>query len=96
MLELNQRIKPDPDVIVTELEGKEAVLLHLGTKMYFTLNETGLRIWQMLSSGLTPGEISDGLLREFDISPEKARESVLNLINELIGEKLANVLQEKR
>lgn len=58
MIQLNQHITPDPEVIVTELEGKEAVLLHLGTRMYFTLNETGLRIWQMLSSGLTPGEIS--------------------------------------
>ncbi|QII11529.1 hypothetical protein KsCSTR_21500 [Candidatus Kuenenia stuttgartiensis] len=59
MLELNYRVTPDPDVVITELEGKEAVLLHLGTKMYFTLNETGLWIWQMLSSGLTPGEISE-------------------------------------
>ncbi|SOH02577.1 PqqD family protein [Candidatus Kuenenia stuttgartiensis] len=59
MLELNYRVTPDPDVVITELEGKEAVLLHLGTKMYFTLNETGLRIWQMFSSGLTVGEISE-------------------------------------
>lgn len=91
MIPLNQHITPDPEVIVTELEGKEAVLLHLGTRMYFTLNETGLRIWQMLSSGLTPGEISERLLKEFDISPEKARESVLNLIHELIREKLVRV-----
>lgn len=40
MIQLNQQVTPDPDVIVMELEGKEAVLLHLGTKMYFTLNET--------------------------------------------------------
>ena len=92
MLGLNYKVVPDKDVIVTELEGKEAVLLHLGTKMYFTLNETGLCIWQMLNSGLTPGEISERFLSEFDVSPEKARESVLNLINELIQEKLVKVV----
>ena len=91
MLELNYRVTPDKDVIITELEGKEAVLLHLGTKMYFTLNETGLRIWQMLSSGLTPEEISKRVSGEFDVSPEKAIESVLNLIDELIREKLVKV-----
>lgn len=92
MLELNQRVKPDPDVVITELEGKEAVLLHLGTKMYFTLNETGLRIWQMLTNGLTPEGINERLSSEFDVSLEKARESVLNLVNELIREKLVKVL----
>lgn len=92
MLELNYRVTPNPEVVITELEGKEAVLLHLGTKMYFTLNETGLRIWQMLSSGLTPGEISEIIQNEFDVLPEKAGESVLNLIHELIREKLVQVV----
>lgn len=92
MIQLNQHVTPDPEVVITELEGaKEAVLLHLGTKMYFTLNETGLRIWQMLNSGLTPGEISKRFSGEFDVSPEKAKESVLNLIDELITEKLVKV-----
>ncbi|MCL4728211.1 MAG: PqqD family peptide modification chaperone, partial [Candidatus Kuenenia stuttgartiensis] len=63
-----------------------------GTKMYFTLNETGLRIWQMLSSGLTAGEISEIIQNEFDVLPEKARESVLKLIHELIREKLVKVV----
>ena len=95
MLDLNCRIKPDPEVVITELEeDKEAVLLHLGTKAYFTLNDTGLRIWQMLSSGLTPGEICKKLPEEFDVSSEKAKESVINLINELITEKLVRVVDE--
>ena len=94
MLELNHRVKPDLDVVFTELENKEAVLLHLGTKMYYSLNETGLRIWQMLSSGLTLGEISKGLEGEFDVTPEKAKESVINLIGELITEKLVEVVDE--
>lgn len=91
MLDLNCRIKPDPEVVMTELEGKEAVLLHLGTKAYYTLNETGLYIWQMLSNDITPGEICKKLPEEFDVSPEKAEESVLKLIGELINEKLVRI-----
>ncbi len=94
MINLNQKVKPDPDVVVTELEIKEAVLLHLGTKNYFTLNDTGLRIWQMLSSGLTPMEICKRLQEEYDVSPEKAKESVLNLIGELVDEKLVKCVDE--
>ena len=94
MVELNHRVKPDSDVVITELEGKEAVLLNLATKMYYTLNETGLRIWQMLSSGRTLGEISETLSGDFDVTPEKAKESVFNLIGELTAEKLVKVLDE--
>ena len=94
MIEINHRVKPGPDVVITELEGKEAVLLNLATKMYYTLNETGLRIWQMLSSGRTFGEISETLSGEFDVTPEKAKESVFNLIGELTAEKLVKVVDE--
>ena len=94
MVEINHRAKPDSDVVVTELEGKEAVLLNLTTKMYYTLNETGLHIWQMLSSGRTLGEISETLSGEFDVTPEKAKESVFNLIGELTAEKLVKVVDE--
>ncbi len=94
MTELHNIIKPDPDVVITELEDSEAVLLHLGTKMYFTLNETGLRVWQLMSSGLTPGEIITKLTDEFNVTQEKARECVQNLIDELINEKLVRVVDE--
>ena len=88
MLTLNDKIKPDPDVVVTELDDKEAVLLHLGTKMYFTLNETGIRIWQLLSEGHSIGEASETIHNEYDILPDAAQKSVLNLTQELIAEKL--------
>lgn len=93
MIELNQKVQPDTDVVITELEeGKEAVLLHLGTKAYFTLNETGLRIWELLSGGFTLDETGEKLLEEFDVSREKSRESVLALVRELVHEKLVKVL----
>jgi PHD/YefM family antitoxin component YafN of YafNO toxin-antitoxin module len=94
MIELNHRVKPDSDVVITELEGKEAVLLNLATKMYYTLNETGLRIWQLLGSCGTLEEISERLQSEFDVSHKKAKGSVLNLIGKLIKEKLVKVVDE--
>ena len=87
-MELNQAVKPNPEVICTDVGGKEAVLLHVDTKKYYSLNQTGLRIWQMLSDGRTPADIIEGLVAEFDVTPEKARESVIDLMNELISEKL--------
>jgi hypothetical protein len=88
MIDPEQKATPDPDVVITELENQEAVLLHLRTKHYFTLNATGLRIWQLLVEGLSFNAISERLSEEFDVTPAKAQESVLKLISELDAEKL--------
>ena len=87
-MDFTQTVKPDPEVVFTDMGGKEAVLLHLDTKKYYSLNQTGLRIWQMLGEGKTPADIVDQLQAEFDVTPERARESVISLMNELITEKL--------
>jgi len=94
MPELNRKVKPERDVIVTELENKEAVLLNLSTKRYYTLNETGFRIWELADNGLTLDEICGKLQEKFDITPEKVKESVLNIIGELITEKLIKVVND--
>jgi hypothetical protein len=88
MSELPQAIILNPDVIFTDVGNKEAVLLHLGTKKYYSLNETGVYIWKMLESGLTPENVTQKLQNEFEISPSKAIESVLTLLNDLVSEKL--------
>ena len=48
----------------------------------------------MADDGLMLEEISEKLQEEFDVTPEKAKESVLNLIDELITEKLVKVVDE--
>jgi len=57
--------------------------------MYYSLNPTGERIWQGLKDGLSLGEISRTLQEEFDVDPEVADKSVLELVNELCEQKLA-------
>jgi len=83
MYSLTQKARPHPQVVSTELDEKEMVLLHMETQIYFSLNVTGLRIWAGVQQGLTFGEISQQLCEEFHVNSEQATTSVLNLINEL-------------
>ncbi len=92
MLTTHTKAAPDPEVLYTRLKSGEAVLLHLGTKPYFSLNETGSQIWHLMSEGSTLGEISQELESEFDVTPERAQQSVMNLTDELVREKLAHVV----
>lgn len=93
MLTTSDKAIPDSDVIVTELDG-EAVLLNLETKLYFSLNATGVTIWKLLDEGLTLGQIGKRLFQEYDVTPEKAQQCVLDLVGQLNDEKLVSVTRD--
>jgi hypothetical protein len=44
MLTSDTPVRPHPSVVFTCLDAAEAALLHLGTKRYYALNETGARV----------------------------------------------------
>lgn len=91
MLKPQDKALPDGDVVVTELDG-EGVLLHLGTKQYFSLNTTGLKIWQMLAAELSLGEVGERLCQEYGIAPERAERCVADLVAQLRREQLVSVI----
>jgi Coenzyme PQQ synthesis protein D (PqqD) len=88
MIALEERVHPHPQVVDTELDGGEVVLLHLDSKIYYSLNPTGWRIWQGLKQGLTLSGISRRLQEEFDVDADRADRSVLDLVNDLAKQKL--------
>ena len=86
---LDDKISPSSEVVDTTLNEGEVVLLHLESKMYYSLNPTGERIWRGLKEGVSLNEISQRLQDEFDVDKEQADRSVLDLVNELCEQKLA-------
>jgi hypothetical protein len=93
MFMLDQRLRPHPDAVDTELDTNELVLLHLESKTYYSLNSTGLQVWKGLKEGLSLREISHRLQREFEVDPERADSSVLRIAGELSREKLVEAAE---
>ena len=85
---LDERFRPHSEVVDTKLDDGEVVLLHLESKMYYSLNSTGERIWQGLKEGLSLRAISRRLQEEFDVEADAADKSVVDLVNELCEQKL--------
>jgi hypothetical protein len=88
---LDARVRPHADVVDTELGAQETVLLHLSTKLYFSLNPTGTRIWTGLKRHHPLEAISRQLQDEFDVDAEQAADSVVSLVTELEREGLVVV-----
>ena len=78
-----------PEVIVAHLDG-EAVLLHLGTKRYFRLNDTAAAIWRGVEEGADAPAIVGRLLREFDVPPQEAEREVARVLTALEDDALVS------
>jgi hypothetical protein len=91
-MSLTQRFRPHPEVVDTELEEQEIVLLHLESMRYYSLNLTGRHIWQGLKQGLSLEEISRQLQVDFEVESDQAARSVLALVAELCEQQLVQSL----
>ena len=78
--------RPNPHVVSTQLDDTESVLLHLKTRRYYSLNDTGSRIWALVEEGLDAHAIAATLTREWDVEAEEAKRHVQAFLDELLKE----------
>ena len=64
----SRRVVVPESVLVRELSG-EAVLLNLGSGMYFGLEEIGYRMWTVLTTSECIGVAYEQLSTEYEVSP---------------------------
>ncbi len=84
---MHTRYRPTPDALFATLSDG-AVVLDIQTKKYFSLNETGARVWALIREGLDIEGIISALLAEYDVTRESAEQAVTSLVESLAGEKL--------
>lgn len=88
MINLDFHCHPNPEVVSTTLDTGETVLINLTTANYFSLNETGTRIWQLLGEGQSVAEVAAALAAEYEVTAPQAQQSVLTLVEALAAHQL--------
>jgi Coenzyme PQQ synthesis protein D (PqqD) len=83
MLSFADRAAVPKHVLVRFLD-KESVLLNLETERYFGLDETGTRMWQLVTAAPTIDTAYRQLLDEFDVSAELLRSNLVELLGRLV------------
>ena len=83
MLHPDDHFAADPNVLFTQLGDDEGVLLHLHTQYYYSLNETGLLIWQGVNKGMSLGDVASAMEREYEIDEAGAWQHVSDFVAHL-------------
>ncbi|MGA8810077.1 MAG: PqqD family protein [Thermoanaerobaculia bacterium] len=79
---------PHANIVVTEFEGGESVLVDLDTKRYYQLNETATVIWQALADGRSKTDIVARLTSVYDTTEEDAEKNVDRILEQLKVQRL--------
>ncbi len=88
------RFEKTADVVATDFEGQDAVVLNLATKKYYTLNETAAAIWSGIEESREVKGLVDLLMSRYDVTPDKARSSVVLTLERLQEQQLVRPCPE--
>lgn len=87
-------IRASDEAVLTELKDGTGVLLHLGSKHYYTLNATGVLLWKLLAEGTatTAEALAAAIVARYaGADPAAVRADVDALLAELAAERLVTL-----
>ncbi|MDI1264833.1 MAG: PqqD family protein [bacterium] len=82
MLEPSTVVKRSTQQVACNLND-EVALLHLDSALYFGLQGVGAQIWSGLEGPRSIADICNGVVREFDVTPEACRDDVIKFLASL-------------
>lgn len=90
MVSFADRVEPPSHVLVRFLD-KESVLLNLETERYFGLDETGTRMWQVVTAAPNIDAAYRDLQNEFDVESDLLRLHLTELLGRLVDHGLLQI-----
>ena len=85
----------DKDRITWRKLQDEFVLMHLDTGAYYSLNETGVIIWQGLVDERPHAAIVAEVIEQYEADEETVRRDFEGLVNDLAGQGLVELVEEE-
>lgn len=82
MFNLKTNFTRNPRVICTVLPDGGGLLLNSDSKYFYTLNETALKIWNLIDGKKNASDIVKVLLKEYDVISPELTQSVFCQIKE--------------
>jgi hypothetical protein len=77
--------------VIAQRAASTLVLLHLGSGQYYSLDEVGIRVWELCDGAHNIPEIVSIICQEYAAPAEQVERDVRDLVEDLSREHLLNV-----
>lgn len=84
------RVTVPAHVLLQELEG-EAVILSLQSDGYYSLDDVGTRMWNVVTTAPSIAAARDALLEEYEVDPARLEQELIELVERLAAEGLVQL-----
>lgn len=95
MLDLDTRVRPNKEAVAAKVLDGEAIMINLAKGTYYSLDEVGTLVWELIEREHTLGHITEVITRRFQVSPEAAGTDVQRLVEEMLDEGIVVRVDEK-
>lgn len=79
-----------PNILAQELDG-EIVLLNMDSEHYYSLKESGIRMWQLFNQHADVNVVKKLLLDEYEVDETTIQTDLDSFVSWLVAKKLATV-----
>ena len=94
MLSAHDRLCPNDREVAAKVMDGEAILINLGTGLYYSMDNVGGVLWSLIQQRRTIQDIAASLARVYSMPEETTLADVLELAGELLSENLVLVTDE--
>ena len=84
-------VSKDPSQIISRTVDDEALIIHLSSGSYYSLNAVGTRVWESIDGSRTAGEVAEIIHQEYDSDFATVETEVMSLLADLVQEGLVQV-----
>ncbi len=71
------------EIMTADMKG-DTVMMDVETGKYYNLGDVGGRIWALLESPITLGDLADRLIQEYDVSRENCLRDITPFLQSLL------------
>jgi hypothetical protein len=87
------RVSASIEQVSCNLDG-DVVILNLKNSTYYELNPVAARVWDLLQTPIPIGDVRQVLVNEYDVTEERVRRELAQLLTELKQHGLLVVVEE--
>jgi hypothetical protein len=93
-INLSSVVVATQDALSCEVKG-EAVILHLGTGVYYGLDPVGAFVWSLLKEPISLSQIHERVLEEYEVASDRCERDLLALIKQMASTRIVSVQNAK-
>jgi Coenzyme PQQ synthesis protein D (PqqD) len=86
-LDADTRLQHSPNATF-QVVAEEAILIHLHTGVYYSLNDVGTSFWNLMDGQHTVGQCAEAIAVEYNAPPEVVLSDLIELAEDLKKEDL--------